>query len=59
MNSFEELKDILSPIGAGVVKVYKAFEFRIAGIDFNLFQLILWGTIAYFLIDRIHDLLED
>lgn len=58
MNSFAELKEILAPFGSAAVDVYKAFEFRIAGINFNLFQLIIWGVIACFLIDRIKDIVD-
>ena len=59
MNSFEELKSILAPFGRAVVSIYNAFEFKIAGINFNLWQIIIWGVIAIFLIDRIKDLVED
>ena len=58
MNTVEELTSILRPFGQAVVDVYKAAEFRIAGITFNLFQLILWGVIACFLIDRIKEIVD-
>lgn len=58
MNDSSGLAEIMGIFGKAVIDVYKAFEFRLFGIDFNLWQLLLWGVIACFLIDCIKDLID-
>lgn len=49
------LSNILGLFGEGVLSVYQAFSFTIYGVTINALDVVLWFTIAYFVIDLIRD----
>lgn len=49
------LGNILGLFGDRVLSVYQAFSFTIYGVTVNALDVVLWFTIAYFVIDLIRD----
>lgn len=51
----DTLTQVLATFGQAVLDVYEAFKFELFGMQFNWLQIIIWFTIAFFVIDIIKD----